>query len=84
MTDRISFGATAKIIYNKITNETASGMAFDFGLTYNVTGSGLRFGVALKNLGPSMKFSGQDLEQFFQPPGTQARDTVRAENDRAC
>ncbi len=72
MTDRISFGATAKIIYNKITNETASGMAFDFGLTYNVTGSGLRFGVALKNLGPSMKFSGQDLEQFFQPPGTQA------------
>lgn len=70
MTDRISFGTTAKIIYNKITNETASGFAFDFGLTYNVTGSGLRFGVALKNLGPSMKFSGQDLEQFFQPPGT--------------
>lgn len=70
MTDRISFGATAKVIYNKITRETASGVAFDFGLNYNVTGSGLQFGVALKNIGPSMKFSGPDLEQFFQPPGT--------------
>jgi len=70
MTDRISFGATAKLIYNKIARETASGFAFDFGLNYNVTGSGLKFGVALKNLGAAMKFSGPDLEQFFQPPGT--------------
>lgn len=70
MTDRISFGTTAKFIYNKISRETATGFAFDFGLNYNVTGSGLQFGVALKNLGPSMTFSGQDLEQFFVPPGT--------------
>ncbi|MEO6696037.1 MAG: PorV/PorQ family protein [Ignavibacteria bacterium] len=70
MTDRISFGVTAKLIYNKISRETASGFAFDFGLNYNVIGSGLKFGVALKNLGPAMKFSGPDLEQFFQPPGT--------------
>lgn len=70
MTDRISFGATAKLIYNKISRETASGFAFDFGLNYNVIGSGLQFGVALKNLGPSMKFTGQDLEQFYQPTGT--------------
>lgn len=72
MTDRISFGATAKVIYNKISRETSTGFAFDFGLNYNVIGSGLRFGVALKNLGPSMTFSGPDLEQFFQPPGTPA------------
>lgn len=70
MTDRISFGTTAKLIYNKISRETATGFAFDFGLNYNVIGSGLQFGVALKNLGPSMKFTGQDLEQFFQPNGT--------------
>lgn len=72
MTDRISFGATAKLIYNKIARETSSGFAFDFGLNYSVIGSGLKFGVALKNLGPSMTFSGPDLEQFFQPPGTPA------------
>jgi len=70
MTDRISFGATAKLIYNKISRETQSGFAFDFGIQYNVIGSGLQFGVALKNLGPALKFSGPDLEQFFQPPGT--------------
>ncbi len=70
MTDRISFGTTAKIIYNKITAETATGLAFDFGLNYKVTGSGLSFGVALMNLGPSMTFTGQDLEQFYQPSGT--------------
>ena len=70
MTDRISFGATAKIIYNKISRETQSGMAFDFGIQYNVIGSGLQFGVALKNLGPALSYTGTDLEQFFQPPGT--------------
>lgn len=70
MTDRISFGATAKVIYEKITGETATGFAMDFGLNYNVVGTGLQFGVALRNLGPSMTFSGPDLEQFFQPPGT--------------
>lgn len=70
MTDRISFGTTAKLIYNKISRETSSGIAFDFGLQYNVIGSGLQFGVALKNLGPAMTFAGPDLEQYFQPPGT--------------
>ncbi len=70
MTDRISFGATAKVIYEKISRETSTGFAFDFGLNYNVIGSGLKFGVTLRNLGPSMVFSGPDLDQFFQPPGT--------------
>lgn len=70
MTDRIAFGTTVKLLYEKISRETATGFAFDFGLQYNVIGSGLQFGVALKNLGPSMTFTGPDLEQFFQPPGT--------------
>lgn len=70
MTDRISFGATAKVIYNSISRETATGFAFDFGLNYNVIGSGLQFGVALKNLGPTMTFTGQDLVEFYQPNGT--------------
>lgn len=72
MTDRITFGATAKVIYEKIARENATGFAMDFGLSYNVIGSGLQFAVALKNLGPAMTFSGPDLEQFFQPPGTQS------------
>lgn len=70
MTDRISFGGTAKIIYEKISRESSTGFAFDFGLNYNVIGTGLKFGVTLRNLGPSMTFEGPDLDQFFQPPGT--------------
>ena len=69
MTDRIAFGTTVKVIYNEISRETAKGIAFDFGLQYNVIGSGLQFGVALKNLGPAMTFTGPDLESFYLPTG---------------
>ncbi len=70
MTDRIAFGTTFKVIYNSISRESAKGFAFDFGLQYNVIGSGLQFGVALKNLGPAMVFTGPDLESFYLPSGT--------------
>ncbi|HMS65781.1 MAG TPA: PorV/PorQ family protein [Ignavibacteria bacterium] len=69
MTDRIGFGTTFKVIYNGIARESATSWAFDFGINYNVTGSGLQFGVVLKNLGPSMTFTGQDLQQFYVPAG---------------
>ncbi len=61
MTDRILFGVTAKLITEKIMNESANGMAFDFGVQY-LTGANIRIGVALKNLGPNMKFNGPDPE----------------------
>jgi len=71
MTDRISIGTTIKFVYNKIARETASTYAFDFGINYNVVNSGLQFGVVLKNFGPGMTFTGQDLEQFYVPLGSQ-------------
>lgn len=70
MTDRIMFGATFKVITEQITNESATGLAVDLGLQYLVGNTGLKFGVALKNLGPSMRFDGTDLEQYYQPVGT--------------
>jgi hypothetical protein len=63
MTDKINFGATAKLISEQIMGESARGMAFDFGIQYN-TGMGIRGGVALKNIGANMKFNGNDLEVF--------------------
>lgn len=71
MTDRIDFGTTVKLIYNKIAREEASTVAFDFALNYNVGSTGLQFGVVLKNFGPGMTFTGQDLEQFYVPVGSQ-------------
>lgn len=62
MTDRILFGSTMKLVSEQITRESATGVAFDFGLQYATGVGGLKLGVALKNIGPNMKFSGSDLE----------------------
>jgi len=63
MTNKIYFGASAKFISEKIMRQTASAVAFDFGLQYN-TGMGLRGAVCLKNIGSNIVFDGSDLEVF--------------------
>jgi len=52
-------GFNLKIITQSIPDASAMGIAFDFGITY-VTGKhdNAKFGVALKNIGPKMKFTG--------------------------
>ena len=60
-TDRISAGFTVKGLSESIDNMDASGFAVDGGMTYVVGESGLRFGVSLKNFGPSMGFEGAGL-----------------------
>ena len=71
MTDRIAFGATAKIVSESILRQSAKGLALDVGVQYSSGPGGYRLGVVLKNLGPSMKFDGPDLEEKHQPPGTE-------------
>lgn len=63
MTNKILFGCNVKLISERIMQESASGLGFDFGLQYN-TGIGLKLGIALKNIGGNMKFDGNDLEIF--------------------
>jgi hypothetical protein len=75
MTDKILFGATVKVIYEQILTVSATGFAMDFGLQYLAGKSGLRFGVALKNFGPSMKFDGVGLDQYYEPAGTPGGST---------
>ena len=67
-TDRIAAGFTAKVVNERIDDVSASGVAFDAGMTYTVGESGLRFGVSLKNFGPDRQFSGTGLVQFAQLP----------------
>jgi hypothetical protein len=71
MTDRISFGATGKVVSEKILRSSASTFAFDFGLQYATSVKGLKLGVALKNLGPNMRFSGTDAETRTQLGGSE-------------
>jgi hypothetical protein len=61
-------GVNIKIISETIADASAQGIAIDAGIQY-VTGEReqIRFGIALKNIGPTMKFSGDGLlrKAFF-------------------
>ncbi|MCB0400514.1 MAG: PorV/PorQ family protein [Flavobacteriales bacterium] len=55
-------GIGARIISESIANASARGVAFDAGIRY-VTGDNdqVKFGIALKNIGPTMQYSGDGL-----------------------
>ncbi|HTR80087.1 MAG TPA: PorV/PorQ family protein [Bacteroidota bacterium] len=76
LTDRISVGVTAKYISEKIINTSANGFGFDMGVKYkfgpNTPLNGLKFAVAVKNLGPQMQYDGTDLDQEVVPPNSAA------------
>ncbi len=55
-------GITAKVVTEGLADARASGIAFDAGIRY-VTGKreNIKFGIALKNVGPKMTFRGDGL-----------------------
>ena len=57
-------GITFRVISESISNVKASGMAFDAGIQY-ITGERdqVQFGIALKNVGPTMTYSGDGLSE---------------------
>ena len=63
LTDRISVGITTHLISERIDRVSATGVAFTAGLQYHGFASveGLSIGVAVKNIGPAMKFDGPGL-----------------------
>ena len=67
-TDRIAGGVTIKLINESIDRVSASGVAADLGVQYVVGETGLRFGVALKNIGPAMRFDGDGFVRFVNLP----------------
>lgn len=76
-TDRIYGGVTAKLVTEKIVRSTASGFAFDVGVQYLST-TGIKLGVALKNLGFGMQYDGPDLEYFTTIPGQEQGSRTRS------
>lgn len=69
LTDRIAAGVTVKLVTEKIADANASTVAWDAGMTYIVGESGLRLGVALKNIGTELTFSGNSLIRQVSLPG---------------
>lgn len=67
-------GMTLRIISESISNVTASGIALDAGIQY-VTGTNedrdnVKFGIALKNVGTPLEFSGDGLTTRVKAPNT--------------
>jgi hypothetical protein len=67
-------GMTLRIISESISNVSASGIALDAGIQY-VTGTNedrnnVKFGIALKNVGTPLEFSGDGLSTRVQAPGS--------------
>jgi len=60
LTDRISIGTNLKLITENIQNTNATGFALDAGVQYRFS-EALMIGVAVKNIGSDMNYSGQDL-----------------------
>ncbi len=63
ISERISMGITANIIYEKMAKVSASDVSFSAGVQYEGLGGidGLEFGVALKNIGPGLRYDGDGL-----------------------
>lgn len=63
LTDRISVGATVTLISERFDRVNASGFAFNAGVQYSglANVNGLSVGVAVKNIGPQIKFDGDGL-----------------------
>lgn len=79
----ISAGLTVRIISESIPDASAQGIALDAGVMY-VTGERdqAKFGIALRNLGPKMKFTGDgfSIKAFFQGDDYSMSVYQRSEN----
>jgi hypothetical protein len=76
MTDRIHFGFTTNLITENARQMKATGISFDFGVQYRNLMPGVHLGVALKNLGPDMRFDGPGVEypvNTGSEPGSRSR-----------
>ncbi len=69
--ERINAGLTVKAVREEITNVSANTVAIDAGVNYT-TGihDEFKFGIALMNIGPAMKYSGSGLNTVSPIPGT--------------
>ena len=76
-TDRILGGFTLKYVSEKILETSATGVALDLGIQY-ISSSGLKLGVTLKNLGPQMQYSGENLNYSVKLPDQQTGAAARA------
>jgi len=69
LTDAVAAGFNLKLVSEQIDRASSSGLAIDLGIQYNrLLGiNGFHLGVAVKNIGPGMKFDGPGLYRDALP-----------------
>jgi hypothetical protein len=65
MTDRVNFGGTVYYISERIMQETAAGLAFDFGFQYDTDFRGIRLGMSMRDFGPNTSYAGSDFDRLI-------------------
>ncbi|MDE2956923.1 MAG: PorV/PorQ family protein [Bacteroidota bacterium] len=61
MTDRFAFGATVKLLNERIWHSSATGLALDVGTVFVTPFRGIRLGASIANFGTKMQMTGDDL-----------------------
>jgi len=59
--DRIFVGIVSRVINESVSDASAVGVSFDGGVIYRSDNQKFRVGVALRNVGPNMRFKGEGL-----------------------
>jgi len=67
-TDRVNFGATVNYVSEELASNKANGVAFDFGVQLATDWHGFKLGMAMKNIGTSMEYSGPGFEILSRDP----------------
>ncbi len=65
ITDKLSFGLTAKAVTQTVWDMSASAVGADLGLHYNTGFRSLRIGAAVTNYGTQLSFTGRQLDYSF-------------------
>ncbi len=63
MTDKVNFGITANFINERIAQVSANSFAFDIGFMFEPQWHGVQLGMVIKNVGPSIKYSGRGFDR---------------------
>lgn len=68
ITDKLSFGFTAKGVQQTVWDISASALGIDLGLFYNTGFRSLRIGATVSNFGTQLAFAGRQLDFGFEWP----------------
>jgi len=75
ISDRVKVGVVGKLVSETIEDVSATAMGADLGVQYMFPGDRITVGVALKNLGSRLQYSGTGLEQTLTPEDSQPGTT---------